>query len=203
MCIRDRSGSGPLVAEAATCDRLLNKIPALLEDSNGDIRREACWLVSNIFAGEVEEIEAVIKTSIVPKMMDMLSQDSYDIRKEILLALENFAQNGSYSQVLQATTDWAILEKVLDVISLEDDNLTLTALSIIELVLKQGDSRPPDRDLVENPFIKVLRLYNGAEQLEQLQFHPNEQVYTLVYRLINSHFEAVDRRIDEEEENLS
>lgn len=53
----------------------------LLSSSKKGIRKEACWTISNITAGNKEQIQAVIEANIIPPLIQLLSNAEFDIRK--------------------------------------------------------------------------------------------------------------------------
>lgn len=53
----------------------------LLSSSKKGIRKEACWTISNITAGNKEQIQAVIEATIIPPLIQLLSNAEFDIRK--------------------------------------------------------------------------------------------------------------------------
>lgn len=53
----------------------------LLSSSKKGIRKEACWTISNITAGNKEQIQAVIDANIIPPLIQLLSNAEFDIRK--------------------------------------------------------------------------------------------------------------------------
>lgn len=59
----------------------------LLSSSKKGIRKEACWTISNITAGNKEQIQAVIEANIIPPLIQLLSNAEFDIRKVLCCAL--------------------------------------------------------------------------------------------------------------------
>ena len=58
----------------------------LLVSSKHSIRKETCWTLSNITAaGNVQQIDAVLKSGVVPQLVAMLSNSPLEIRKDCLL----------------------------------------------------------------------------------------------------------------------
>lgn len=79
----------------------------LLSSAKKGIRKEACWTISNITAGNKEQIQAVIEANIIPPLIQLLSNAEFDIRKvteahRVLIAL-HFVVNGVSSRSGQLT----------------------------------------------------------------------------------------------------
>lgn len=61
----------------------LNALPALLwmlDNSKKNIRKEACWTLSNVTAGTAEQIQSVINACVFPKLIQLLGSSEFDIQ---------------------------------------------------------------------------------------------------------------------------
>lgn len=58
-------------------------MPGLLQHIKASIKKEACWMLSNITAGSTEQIQAVIDHNLVPLVIEVLCTVScvYSIEK--------------------------------------------------------------------------------------------------------------------------
>ena len=54
----------------------------LLNSQKKGIRKDACWMISNITAGNKEQIQSVIDAGIMPPMIVLLMNAEFDIKKE-------------------------------------------------------------------------------------------------------------------------
>jgi importin subunit alpha-1 len=50
-------------------------------------RKEACWTISNITAGNKEQIQVVVENNIIPPLIQLLTNAEFDIRKEAAWAI--------------------------------------------------------------------------------------------------------------------
>jgi importin subunit alpha-6/7 len=81
----------------------LNALPALLwmlDNSKKNIRKEACWTLSNVTAGTAEQIQSVINACVFPKLIQLLGSSEFDIQKEAAWAVSNATSGGSPSQIM-------------------------------------------------------------------------------------------------------
>lgn len=53
---------------------------ALLVNPKKSIRKEACWTISNITAGNPDQIEFVINANIIPPLVSILKNEEFDIQ---------------------------------------------------------------------------------------------------------------------------
>ncbi len=71
----------------------------LLGSEKENIRKEACWTLSNITAGTQTQIQSVIDYNLVPPLIFLLGTGDYKTRREAVWALSNLTAGGAASQV--------------------------------------------------------------------------------------------------------
>jgi hypothetical protein len=52
----------------------------MLDNSKKNIRKEACWTLSNVTAGTAEQIQSVINACVFPKLIQLLGSSEFDIQ---------------------------------------------------------------------------------------------------------------------------
>jgi importin subunit alpha-1 len=77
----------------------LSSIYYLLNAEKESIIKEACWTISNIAAGNVEQIQAVIDANIFPILIKILSTAEFKTRKEAAWAITNATSGGNNEQI--------------------------------------------------------------------------------------------------------
>lgn len=73
----------------------------MIDHSKKSVRKEVCWSVSNITAGNDVQIQNAIDVGIIDKLVHILQFDENEIRKEAVWALANATQQAKPQQVLQ------------------------------------------------------------------------------------------------------
>ncbi len=63
------------------------------------VRKEACWTISNITAGNKQQIQAVIDANIFPAVIEILAKAEFKTRKEAAWAITNATSGGERSRV--------------------------------------------------------------------------------------------------------
>lgn len=71
----------------------------MLSSVKESIKKESCWTVSNITAGNREQIQAVLETNIFPLLIDILRQGDFKTRKEAAWAITNATSSGTAEQI--------------------------------------------------------------------------------------------------------
>lgn len=172
---------------------VINHMLHLLSHSNKNIRKESCWLLSNVAAGSKEQLEAVLKaTGLVERIIEIARSDRWEVRKEALWVVSNMLTTGDEFHIksLVQRDGFAVLTESLD--NVQDSKMLLVALEGIEVVLKLGER-------LNLNYTVIFDEYNGITHVEELQNHENEKVYEKAVELLEAYFGVED----EEDENIA
>jgi importin subunit alpha-1 len=71
----------------------------LTRNHKKSIKKEACWTISNITAGNKDQIQAVIDANIIPPLVSLLATAEFDIKKEAAWAISNATSGGTHEQI--------------------------------------------------------------------------------------------------------
>ena len=93
----------------------LRCLRALLENPRRAIRKETCWTLSNITAGNQAQIQAVVDEDIFPTLIRLLSTAEFDIQKEAAWAVSNATSGGTDEQIMHLVTLGRVLSRSVDV----------------------------------------------------------------------------------------
>ena len=99
----------------------------LLVSPEHSIRKETCWTLSNITAGNVQHIDAVLKSGIVPQLVAMLSNSPLEIRKEVRWALSNAISGGSDEQI-HFLVEKGVIQPLCEMLLVAETNIVNEAL---------------------------------------------------------------------------
>jgi hypothetical protein len=86
-------------------------LPCLLNLLNNNhrksIKKEACWTISNITAGNKDQIQSIIDSNIIPPLIHLLGHAEFDIKKEAAWAISNATSGGTHAQIkcVEPTTE--------------------------------------------------------------------------------------------------
>ena len=76
--------------------------------SKNSIRKEAAWTLSNITAGNRDQIQLVVDADVFPLLYDIISSDETAVSKEALWAVSNTTSGGSPEQAMYLAQTGAI-----------------------------------------------------------------------------------------------
>lgn len=171
---------------------ILHNAYSLLNSSKKSLRKETAWLVSNIVAGTLEQITAVITTPrLLKRLIDCANNDVWDVRKECIWALANICSGGEPNHI-KTLVQAEGLEPLCSILNMSTANpdMLCTALEALENIMKVSNNQGMN-------YAILIDEHNGIEYLEELQKHPNEGVYSKAIEMIESYF-----GVEGDEENV-
>uniref|UniRef100_A0A2K6FAC6 Importin subunit alpha n=1 Tax=Propithecus coquereli TaxID=379532 RepID=A0A2K6FAC6_PROCO len=166
------------VIDSGVCRRLVilncSALPCLLHllsSPKESIRKEACWTVSNITAGNRAQIQAVIDANIFPVLIEILQKAEFRTRKEAAWAITNATSGGTPEQIRYLVA-LGCIKPLCDLLTVMDSKIVQVALNGLENILR---SFP-------------LPGAHGGLQTSFLQSHENQEIYQKAFDLIEHYF---------------
>eukprot|EP01065_Artemidia_motanka_P047054 TRINITY_DN7276_c2_g1_i1.p1 TRINITY_DN7276_c2_g1~~TRINITY_DN7276_c2_g1_i1.p1 ORF type:complete len:911 (+),score=195.74 TRINITY_DN7276_c2_g1_i1:54-2786(+) len=98
----DTEQAGTVIAAGA-----LRCLRELMGSKARCVRKEVCWIVSNILAGTEQHIDAALDADLLGAALQAHA-DELDVRTEALWAVQNLVSGGSVRQVLRAVKEGAV-----------------------------------------------------------------------------------------------
>ena len=130
------------------------------------VRKEVCWSISNVTAGTAQQIQQIIDCGILDKLILLILNDDFEIKREALWALANTTLNSTPQQYLYMAEHNA-LSALTAMLTQPDIKTLIFALEGIENFLKNGKIHFLD-ERGENKFTIMLELCGGVDRLESL-----------------------------------
>lgn len=78
---------------------VLDSLNRLLTHHKKTVRKEVCWSVSNITAGNSNQIQCCLDTGLIDKIIYILNHDDPEVRKEAIWGLSNSTSNATDQQM--------------------------------------------------------------------------------------------------------
>lgn len=147
----------------------------LVTRSEKAIRKEVCWSVSNITAGNSHQIQLALDIGLVDKLIQILIHDDNDVRKEAIWALSNCTQHSEPHQ-MKSMVQKDALKALAATLTLTDSKSLVVAMEGIENLLKAGQDHFMNGQGL-NEFALVFETVGGLDKLEALQLHKNHSIY--------------------------
>jgi len=173
---------------------IIEHLTDLLESGRKAIRKESCWLASNITAGTPDQIALILRRrNLLESLINNASNSAWEVRKEAIWALSNICTVGSDVQVMGLVQSEG-LRPLVDVLNFVngDSNVLVAALDAVDQVLAVGDRH-------DKEYGPLIDEYNGIDFIEALQQHPSQAVYDKTIHILETYFGADDQ----EDENMA
>eukprot|EP01023_Acetabularia_acetabulum_P047707 TRINITY_DN5031_c0_g1_i2.p1 TRINITY_DN5031_c0_g1~~TRINITY_DN5031_c0_g1_i2.p1 ORF type:complete len:510 (-),score=56.28 TRINITY_DN5031_c0_g1_i2:240-1769(-) len=178
---------------------LLGNLSNLLLHENSKIRREACWTVSNILSGNIEQIQSVLNAGIFPLILFLFNDaNDQEIKKESMWCISNALSGGSREQV-QYLVDAGCIKVICQQLATSDNRQVSIALEAVENILRSGEIWTQQNGGSTNMYLQVLEEAGAIQNIENLQLHQNQSVYSRAVNLLEKYFAEEDDEQNEEQ----
>ena len=170
----------------------INAIPYLeksLSRNQKTVRREACWVLSNITAGSTFAITAVLgRMELVRELVNILDNDLPNIKEEALYALVNATENGEKAALAGLYREVELVRHISDMVKeCKDVSAQETALECLGYVLELGSKLTESKS--RNMFVAELFNLKMVEVLEELQYSESDKIYDRVSYILCNFFD--------------
>lgn len=146
------------------------------------------WFLSNITAGNQQQVQAVIDASLVPMIIHLLDKGDFGTQKEAAWAISNLTISGRKDQVA-CLIQQNVIPPFCNLLTVKDAQVVQVVLDGLSNILKMAED---EAETIAN----LIEECGGLEKIEQLQNHENEDIYKLAYEIIDQFFSTDD--IDED-----
>ncbi|KAK5911583.1 hypothetical protein CgunFtcFv8_005745 [Champsocephalus gunnari] len=165
----------------------------LLSSAKESIRKEACWTISNITAGNRAQIQTVIDANIFPVLIDILQKAEFRTRKEAAWAITNATSGGTPEQI-RYLVNLGCIKPLCDLLTVMDSKIVQVALNGLENILRLGEQEAKQENSGSgvNPYCSLIEEAYGLDKIEFLQSHDNQEIYQKAFDLIEHYFGTED-----------
>ncbi|KAE8688512.1 Importin subunit alpha-4 [Hibiscus syriacus] len=170
----------------------------LIQNHKKSIKKEACWTISNITAGNRSQIQAVIEANIILPLVHLLQHAEFDIKKETAWAISNATSGGSHEQI-QFLVSQGCIKPLCDLLICPDPRVVTVCLEGLENILKVGEA---DKEMGMNGginlYAQMVDECDGLDKIENLQTHDNHEIYEKAVKILEKYWAEEE----EDEQNI-
>lgn len=164
----------------------------LLSHSKKNIRKETCWVLSNIAAGTPTQLNSLFMVpDLLSLVMKQLSVGEWDVRRESCWVISNIATSGSKHH-LKHMVELGVLRPLTELLAVGEVKIILITLDAIEAILKVGCEDGEDGHMLQ-----LMDEVGGIDALEKLQEHEHEKVYNRAVHILTTYFGEVEEECSE------
>lgn len=168
----------------------------MMPTAKSNLKKEACWVVSNITAGTAQQIKAVFDHGIMPELVDLLAHADYKTKKEACWAICNASSCGDvYPEIIRYLVGKGVIRPLVNMLTSEEPKILQVTLDGIENILAVGENDAAHSDDNVNQFAIQFEDANGLEMLWDLQSHMDTNVYLKAKNIVQKFFSDDDQEI--------
>ncbi|CAD5190752.1 unnamed protein product [Musa acuminata subsp. malaccensis] len=160
----------------------------LTHNHKKSIKKEACWTISNITAGNKEQIQAVIAAGIIGPLVHLLQTAEFEIKKEAAWAISNATSGGAHEQIKYLVSQGCI-KPLCDLLLCPDPRIITVCLEGLENILKVGEA---EKNLGvpggTNPYAQLIEDAEGLDKIENFQSHDNTEIYEKSVKILETYW---------------
>ncbi|KAH6808510.1 importin alpha isoform 1 [Perilla frutescens var. frutescens] len=169
----------------------------LTQNYKKSIKKEACWTISNITAGNRDQIQAVIEAGLVAPLVALLQNAEFEIKKEAAWAISNATSGGTHEQIKFLVREGCI-KPLCDLLVCPDPRIITVCLEGLENILKVGEAEKNQGNSGDvNIFAQMVDDAEGLEKIENLQSHDNNEIYEKAVKILETYW------LEEDDEQLA
>ncbi|WCJ23265.1 Importin subunit alpha [Euphorbia peplus] len=166
----------------------------LTQNYKKSIKKEACWTISNITAGNKFQIQAIIEANIFAPLVHLLQHAEFEVKKEAAWALSNATSGGSQEQIKYLVSQGSI-KPLCDLLVCPDPRIVTVCLEGLENILKAGETEKETGTTSVNVYAQMIDDCEGVDKIENLQSHDNHEIYEKAVKILERYW------IEEEDED--
>lgn len=171
--------------------KALESFKILVTHPNADVQREATFTVSNITAGNTNQIKVVIDADLIPLIVEQLYMGDYATQCEASHVLLNISALGSDHQILymlnmnKKIVNMDVIDAMASLMTAPDAAVLMTCLNFYNNVLVFAK-----RAAILTEIIERYELSSTLFHMESLQNHPNSQIAVLAAYILDEFFSS-------------
>ena len=169
----------------------LEVFPTLLTHQKANIVKEAAWTISNVAAGNQDQIQAIIDASILPPLFNVLEKGEPRAQKEAAWAVANYTSGGSANQII-LLVQMGVIPYCVRLMDFSDPKMLMVVLDGLFNILKCAE-KLGEVDRVG----QMIEEAGGVDKLEQLQNHDNSDVYRKSLEMVERFFNPDEECLDQ------
>src|SRR3990167_7104260 len=135
--------------------------------SPNEFKKETCWLLSNLTAGTIAQVKAVVDhAELFEQLIIHLNTATVTIRKEIVWVIAN-ATNGGAPESIIKLVEYGSIPSLLELAQSPDRRVQNICLEALHNMLTVGDVVSEEGNLLYNPFALQIVELDGIQKLKE------------------------------------
>ncbi|KAJ6879953.1 importin subunit alpha-like [Populus alba x Populus x berolinensis] len=152
------------------------------------IKKEACWTISNVTAGNANQIQAVLEVGIIGLLSNCFKMLNLRSRKRLLgqFQMQLLVEAMNKSSFL---VDQGCIKPLCDLLICPDPRIVTVCLEGLENILKVGEAKKNLGNTGNaNLYTQMIEDVEGLEKIENLQSHDNNEIYEKAVKILETYW---------------
>jgi len=186
--------------EAVLNSKGLAALKDILKKPLKKLKKDACWVLSNIAAGSPNQVQALFAEGLIELVIKNLAIESLEIKKEALCVISNATNNITKEQI-----EYLLRQNIIEVLgcAIKSPNVELIGITlrVFDNILNKAKE-----DFGEiNPVVLQIENVGCLKSIEKLQYHDNQLIYKLANDILRKYFqlEEVNEAIAPKDTNMT
>ncbi|CAO2203443.1 unnamed protein product [Urochloa humidicola] len=164
----------------------------LMTNQNKGLKPEVCRIISNIMAGNKEQIQSVINGNMVGPLVHLMQTAEFCVRYEAAWAIANAASGGTHDQIKYLVSQGCI-KAFCDLLTYSDTSILMVCLEGLDNTLKVGEAEKSPWDCNVNMYAQMIEDAGWLDKIENLQNHDNSRIVEQAACLLESYWLNEDK----------
>jgi len=160
-------------------------------NQNKGIKHEVCRIISNIMAGNKEQIQSVIDGNMVGPLVHLMQTAEFGVRYEAACAIANAACGGTHGQIKYLVSQGCI-KAFCDLLSYSDTSMLMVCLEGLDNILKVGEAEKSPWGCNVNTYAQMIEDNGWLDKIENLQNHDNSWIVEMAACLLETYWSKED-----------
>ena len=154
----------------------------------GDIRREACLILSNIVLKNEKASQALVDDEeCLMKILEKVKEDFIEVGREGMWILVNLTKRMNFGKITKLV-EHGILDCFVEILDEDDVESVELGLEGIMNVLEWGDVMANCQGQRKNLFVEELKMNGGIGKIDDLQWIANEEIHRKAEEILDEFF---------------
>ncbi|CAL4976435.1 unnamed protein product [Urochloa decumbens] len=157
----------------------------LVTNQEKRVKKEVCFTISNITAGNQEQIQAVINGNLIGPLVHLMCTAEFAVSKEAASAISNATYGGTHDQIKYLVSQGCI-KAFCDFLRHSDPRILRVCLEGLENILKVGEAEKSLGACNVNMYVQMIEDADALDKIEDLQHHDDNMIYEMATRLLET-----------------
>ena len=156
-----------------------------------EIRRISIWCVTNIAAGRIDHINALLHSGIINQIFYCINDTNCHVVYEVFNTFYNILIDSDV-QMCEQLVNMGLLKVVVHIFTTIESQVVLSkALKILKKVFSHGETIQQNNGYQVNPYVHKFTILGGDDRLEKLQYLDSQDIYDLSVEILDKYFQVI------------